>query len=105
MRHYKKVGIYVFKKLDELLDEFLGIGIPGNDCTVYYKGNCVYRRFAGFSDKENKIPMNGKELYNIYSCSKVIKLPALRHYNCMKRVCSVWKITCRTICRNLKQCM
>lgn len=72
MRHYKKVGIYVFKKLDELLDEFLGIGIPGNDCTVYYKGNCVYRRFAGFSDKENKIPMNGKELYNIYSCSKVI---------------------------------
>ena len=48
------------------------MGIPGNDCIVYHNGKCVYRHFAGYSDKENKIEMTGKEFYNIYSCSKPI---------------------------------
>lgn len=52
------------------------MGIPGYDCTVYHKGECVYRHFNGYSDTESKTPMNGNEVYNIYSCSKVITCTA-----------------------------
>lgn len=66
----------MFEKLTEKLDSFLEMGIPGYDCAVYHKGQCVYRRFNGYSDTVNKIPINGKEIYNIYSCSKVITCTA-----------------------------
>lgn len=62
--------------LDQLLDTFIGMGIPGNDCAVYYKGKCVYRKQRGFSDYEKKTEMNGSERYNIYSCSKPITCAA-----------------------------
>ena len=62
----------MFTELTQKLNQFIEIGTPGNDCIVYHKGECVYRRYAGYSDKENKIKMNGKEFYNIYSCSKPI---------------------------------
>ena len=67
----------MFTKLTQKLDSFIERGIPGYDCTVYHKGECVYRHFNGFSDTENKVPMNGKEIYNIYSCSKVITCTAV----------------------------
>jgi len=67
----------MFTKLTQKLDSFIEMGIPGYDCTVYHKGECVYRHFNGFSDTENKVPMNGKEIYNIYSCSKVITCTAV----------------------------
>lgn len=66
----------MFTKLTQALDSYLDKGIPGYDCIVYHKGKCVYRHQNGYSDKENKIPMNGKELYNIYSCSKVLTCTA-----------------------------
>ena len=66
----------MFSKLTQKLDGFIEMGIPGYDCIVYHKGKCVYRHFNGFSDTENKVPMNGKEIYNIYSCSKVITCTA-----------------------------
>ena len=66
----------MFKKLTELLDSFVGHGTPGCDLVIYHKGRCVYRYFPGFSDEENNIPMNGRELYNLYSCSKVITVTA-----------------------------
>ena len=52
------------------------MGTPGYDCIVYHKGECVYRHFNGYNDAKNKIPMNGKEVYNIYSCSKPITCAA-----------------------------
>ena len=62
----------MFSRLTEFLDSFIEAGIPGYDCIVYHKGECVYRHFNGYSDIVNKIPMNGEERYNIYSCSKPI---------------------------------
>ena len=66
----------MFEKLSEKLDSFLELGIPGYDCVVYHKGKCVYRKFNGYSDIENGIQMNGNEIYNIYSCSKMITVTA-----------------------------
>lgn len=66
----------MFENLDKLLKEYLELGVPGCDCIVYHKGNCVYRNFIGYSDREEKIDMNGTEMYNIYSCSKVITCTA-----------------------------
>ena len=61
----------MFEKLKEFCDSFLTV-VPGFDIAVYHDGNCVLRYMNGYSDLENKIPMNGKERYNIYSCSKFI---------------------------------
>ena len=71
-----KRGRKMFTKLTNKLDSFIEMGIPGYDCTVYHKGECVYRHFNGYSDTESKTPMNGNEVYNIYSCSKVITCTA-----------------------------
>lgn len=66
----------MFEELTKKLDSFLELGTPGYDCVVYHKGRCVYRHYRGYSDFENQIPMNGKEKYYIYSCSKVITCTA-----------------------------
>ena len=66
----------MFTKLTQILDSYLELGIPGYDCIVYHKGECVYRRMNGYSDRENKIPVSGNELYYIYSCSKVMTVTA-----------------------------
>ena len=67
---------YNFTELNEMLDSFLEAGTPGIDCIVYKDGEEVFRRFDGFSDYEKKTPVNGKERYNIYSCSKPITCTA-----------------------------
>jgi len=66
-----------FDRLTALLDSFPTIGIPGVDCAVFVDHEPVYRHMAGFSDKENQIPMNGNETYYIYSCSKPITCAAV----------------------------
>lgn len=66
----------MFEKLTNLLDSFVGHGTTGCDLVIYHRGECIYRHFTGLSDEENNIPMNGRELYNLYSCSKVITVTA-----------------------------
>lgn len=66
----------MFSRLDQHLDSFLDMGVPGYDTAVYKDGVCVYRRTRGYSDAEKKIPMTGCERYNIYSCSKPITATA-----------------------------
>jgi CubicO group peptidase (beta-lactamase class C family) len=66
----------MFKKLEEFLDSFLDMGIPGYDISVYHKGSCVFRRMGGYDDISAKTPISGKELYYIYSCSKPITVTA-----------------------------
>ena len=63
-------------KVYELLKFFESIGIPLIDCIVYHRGKCVFRHMSGFSDEAKQKPVNGKELYNIYSCSKLITCTA-----------------------------
>lgn len=66
----------MFEKTIKLLDSFLDMGIPGYDCIIYRQGKEIFRRYNGYSDLENKTVMNGKERYNIYSCSKLITCAA-----------------------------
>jgi len=60
----------MFEKTKEFCDSFLTLGLPGFDLAVYRNGECILRHMNGYSDLENKIKINGKERYNIYSCSK-----------------------------------
>ncbi len=55
----------MFEKTIELMDSFLEMGIPGYDVLVCQDGKPIFRHFNGYSDRENKIPMNGKERYYI----------------------------------------
>lgn len=66
----------MFEKTKKFCDSFLDLGVPGFDLAVYKSGECILRYMNGYSDLENKVKMNGKERYNIYSCSKVITCTA-----------------------------
>lgn len=66
-----------FENLKNLLDSFLEKGLPGFDFILYHKGECVFRHKNGYSSIEEKTPMKGDELYNIYSCSKPITATAV----------------------------
>ncbi|MBR4911138.1 MAG: beta-lactamase family protein [Clostridia bacterium] len=66
----------MFEHLKMFCDSFLEAGLPGFDIAVYRKGESILRYTGGCSDLENKIKMNGKERYNIYSCSKPITCTA-----------------------------
>ncbi len=63
-------------EIKKYLDNLLNHPIPGFDCIIYKNGEEVFRHFGGYSDLENKIPMNGKERYYIYSASKPITCTA-----------------------------
>ena len=64
-------GECMFEQTKMLCQHFLKVGIPGFDLIVYKDGECVLRHMGGYADPENKIPMQGKEKYHIYSCSKL----------------------------------
>ena len=66
----------MFEKLKRFCDSFLEMGVPGFDLVIYKDGECILRHMNGYSDLENKIKIDGKEKYNIYSCSKVITCTA-----------------------------
>lgn len=61
----------MFEQTKALCDIYMKMGIPAIDLVVYHKGQCVLRHMDGYADPERKIPMNGKEKYHIYSCSKL----------------------------------
>lgn len=61
----------MFEKLKELLDETQRLGVPAMDILVYHEGKEVFRDLRGVSDEQGT-SVNGAELYNIYSCSKII---------------------------------
>lgn len=46
--------------------------VPGMDLCVYHKRKQVYRHYCGYRDLENGIPVNGDELYFVFSCTKFI---------------------------------
>lgn len=66
----------MFEKTKAFCDSLLKAGVPGFDLAVYHRGECVLRHRNGFRDVENRISMNGKERFNIYSCSKPITCTA-----------------------------
>lgn len=57
--------------LDSLCDRF---GIPATDCAVYHDHRVVYRRMNGFADQAKTRPVSEKDLYILYSATKVITM-------------------------------
>ncbi len=66
----------MFEKTKTFCDAFLKMDVPGFDLAVFKGGECILRHFNGYSDIENRVRINGKERYNIYSCSKPITCTA-----------------------------
>lgn len=67
-----------FTKLTNFLDNLNArFGIRGGDLIVNKDGKTVYRHQFGFSDKDCTRPVQGNEIYRIYSCSKVITCTAV----------------------------
>lgn len=67
-----------FSKLTKFLDTLTErFGIRGGDLIVNKDGKTVYRHQFGFSDKECTRPVQGNEIYRIYSCSKVMTCTAV----------------------------
>ena len=61
----------MFEQTKALCSLFLEMGVPGFDLIVYQHGRCILRHMGGYADRENRIPVRGKEKYHIYSCSKL----------------------------------
>lgn len=59
-----------FSKLTAYLDSLDKMGVPANDLMVTVGGECVYRHQSGCRDLEGKTPMNGEEVYWVYSMTK-----------------------------------
>ncbi len=57
------------KFLDKAVSEYHA---PGVDCVVYKEHKPIFRYYTGMRDIENKILMDGNELYFIFSMTKMI---------------------------------
>ena len=66
----------MFENTKALCESFLSMGVPFFDILVYKDGKELFRHNGGYIDLENKIPVKGNELFNIYSCSKPITVTA-----------------------------
>ena len=58
------------KILDELLDNFLSIGVPGCALSISYKGEVVYTGYRGVARIEDGKTVDENTIYQIYSNSK-----------------------------------
>ncbi len=65
-----------FTYLKQFLDHMAAERSPGNAVAVYQGGKLVYEYASGYADLESRTPLNGDELFNIYSCSKVTTVTA-----------------------------
>ncbi len=60
-----------FRKLDELMDLMPSYGLPATDLVVTLRGKTVYRKGVGFSDEAKTRPVTDKDIYWIFSISKI----------------------------------
>lgn len=65
-----------FTPLQDFLDQITKWRIVGADLLIYIKNKPVFRYSSGYSDLENKIPVNQQALYNLYSATKIITCTA-----------------------------
>ena len=62
-----------FSKLKECLDRLItNYNSPGFDCVVYKNHEKLFRYYSGKKDIEKNIPLNGNELYLIFSMTKMV---------------------------------
>ena len=65
-----------FKYVSDTLRHILNDGNVGNAIAVYKDGKCLFEDYAGWSDRENCIPISRDTMYRIYSMSKPIAYTA-----------------------------
>ncbi len=65
-----------FQKLDELMKTLPEIGFPSVELALAKDGETVYRSMYGFSDAAKTKPVTNKDIYWIFSTSKVITCTA-----------------------------
>ena len=61
-----------FTRLNELMEHLPKIGFPCAEVAVTKDGETIFRKSVGFSDSAKTKPVNNKDLYWIYSATKVI---------------------------------
>lgn len=66
-----------FQDLTAFLDTLPGLDTPGVDCIVMRDHREIYRHYAGCSDREAGLPMNGQERFILYSATKPITCAAV----------------------------
>ncbi len=62
----------MFEKLNELLEKMPQRGIPACELSITKDGKSLYRKCVGYSDSQRTQPVSNRDLYWIFSCSKVI---------------------------------
>ena len=65
-----------FSNLTTFINSLPAYGIPGCDIIAYRDHKEIYRHSAGVKDTESGEKLNGKELYFMYSCTKVVTCTA-----------------------------
>ena len=63
-------------KLTDYLDSLPQELVPGIDVEIRQDHETVFRHWTGWRDRENRVPMNGRELYWIFSATKVFTVTA-----------------------------
>ena len=65
------MSTFDFSRVEHLLDTMPERGIPCAELAVTYQGRTVYRHNAGFADAERTKPLDGEDLYAVFSCTKI----------------------------------
>ena len=60
------------KSLDKYLDNLKNAGIPSCELIVTHKGETVYHKCAGYADAEGTKPTSERDVYWLFSATKVI---------------------------------
>lgn len=60
--------------LESLEDKY---GVHGLDCKVMKEHKTIYRKLIGQSDYERRTPVSDNDLYDVYSCTKIITMTAV----------------------------
>lgn len=77
MKSYFGRGDYLnFNILKDFMDRLTAWRIPGNSVSIWHNGEEIFKYSSGYADIENCVPMNGSEMLNIYSTSKVCTVTA-----------------------------
>ena len=61
-----------FQRIDEFLDKMPDRAFPACEFAVSKDGKIIYRRGVGYADGEGKRPVSDKDIYWIFSATKVI---------------------------------
>lgn len=66
-----------FTELGKYLDSLYTQNVPGLDMVILKDHQEIYRHMAGFRDEARQCPIQGDEIYALYSCTKVYTSCAL----------------------------